>query len=209
MAGYPYRTVVDTAATDRVLLTAATVFAELGITPTTAQTTQMETAIRQATSLIEGYLDRVLCEEDVTDHFRDVVGESVRLSRWPVSAIDEIVESGATLATDDWELNGETGELWRLDGDDRYDWVTPGTTTISYTAGYALPDDLPADLQRAAIDQVKFHYFAGDRDPALRSLDIPGVASETYAVAGGASLGKSGLLVSVEGAIGRYRRVTV
>jgi hypothetical protein len=210
MAGYAYRTVVDTAATSRALVAADTVFAEIGITsPTAEQTTQMESVILQASALVEGFLDRVLAEEDVTDHFRELSGDTLRLSRWPVSEILEIDEDGTALTTDDWELDEATGQLWRISSSGLYDWATPGTTTISYTGGYALPDDLPADIQRAVIDQIKFHFFAGDRDPALRSLDIPGVAAETYAVAGGSSLGSSGLLVSVEGALARYRRMTV
>lgn len=210
MAGYAYRTVVDTAATSRALVDASTVFAELGITsPTTAQTTQMETAILQASALVEGFLDRILAEESVTDYFREVCGDTLRLSRWPVSEILDLDEGGTALTADDWELDEVTGQLWRLSSTGRYDWANPGTTTISYTGGYALPDDLPADIQRAVIDQIKFFFFAGDRDPALRSLDVPGVAAETYAVAGGSSLGASGLLVSAEGALSRYRRVTV
>jgi len=209
MTDYPYRTVIDAAPLRTALLDPETVFAELGVTPTSDQTTQMETVIAQVSSLIDGFLDRRLAEADVTDHFRRPTSDTLRLSRWPVVEILQVIENGTELTPDDWELNEATGQLWRIASGDRTCWVGTGTTTVSLVGGYGLPDDLPADLQRAAIDQVKFAYFAGDRDPALRSLDIPGVASETYAVAGGSSMGRSGLLISVESALMVYRRMVV
>lgn len=209
MASYPYRTVVDNAATDRALIEATTVFDELGVTPTAAQTTQMETIIGQVSARIDRFLDRVLAEEDVTDHFRCPRGDELRLSRWPVASILEIVEDGTALTDDDWELDDVTGRLWRLSDGDRIDWSESGTTTVSYTAGYALPSDLPADIERAAVEQVKFMYMAGARDPALRSFSVPDVYQASYSVAGGDSFGKSGLLVQVEEALREYRRVTV
>jgi hypothetical protein len=209
MADYPYRTVIDAAPLRTALVDAETVFAELSVTPTSDQTTQMETVIGQASGLIDAFLDRRLAETDVTDHFRRLRCETLRLSRWPVAEILQVIENGTELTPDLWELDEPTGQLWRLSADERTEWLGTGTTTISYIGGYELPDDLPADLQRAAIDQIKFMYFAGDRDPALRSLDIPGVASESYAVAGGSSMGRSGLLISVESALMVYRRMVV
>lgn len=210
MASYPYRTVIDSAATSRALVDAATVFAELGNTaPTAAETTQMETVIAQVSALVDRFLDRTLAEEDVTDYFREASGDTLRLSRWPVAEILEVIEGSTALTPDDWELDELTGQLWRLGSSDRGCWSSVGTTRVSYVGGYILPDDLPADIQRGAIDQIKFAYFNGDRDPGLRSLDIPGVSSETYNVAGGSSVGEYGLLVSFVGALCPYRRVVV
>lgn len=209
MADYPYRTVIDAAPLRTALIDPETVFAELGVAPTSDQTTQMETVIAQVSSLIDGFLDRRLAEADVTDHFRQPRGDTLRLSRWPVAEILQVIENGTELTPDDWELDEVTGQLWRVASGERICWVGTGATTVSLVGGYGLPDDLPFDLQRAAIDQVKFAYFAGDRDPALRSLDIPGIASESYAVAGGSSMGKSGLLVSVESSLMVYRRMVV
>lgn len=209
MAEYPYRTVVDAAAMSRALVDAATVFTELGVTPTSAQTAQMETVITQVSGLVDRYLDRVLAEEDVTDHFRAPRGDVLRLSRYPVAEILEVVEDGRALTPADWELDDVTGQVWRLANGDRACWSGCGTTQVSYVGGYILPDALPSDIQRAAIDQIKFTYIGGDRDPGLRSLDIPGIASESYNVAGGSSISTSGLMVSLEGALAPYRRLVV
>lgn len=210
MASYPYRTVVDAAAMSRALVDSATVFAELGIaSPTSEQTTQMETVILQVSALVDRFLDRTLAEEDVTDYFREASGDTLRLSRWPVAEMLEVIEGSTALTPDDWELDELTGQLWRLSNGDRGCWSSAGTTRASYVGGYILPDNLPADIQRGAIDQIKFSYLGGDRDPGLRSLDIPGVSSETYNVAGGSSVGEYGLLVSFVGALCPYRRVMV
>jgi len=209
MADYPYRTVIDAAPLRTALIDPETVFAELGVTPTADQSAQMEVVIAQVSGLIDSFLDRHLAEADVTDHFRQPRGDTLRLSRWPVAEILQVIENGTELTSDGWELDEVTGQLWRVASGERICWAGTGTTTVSLVGGYDLPDDLPADIQRAAVDQIKFAFFAGDRDPALRSLDIPGVASESYAVAGGSSMGKSGLLLSVESSLMVYRRMVI
>ena len=55
------------------------------------------------------------------------------------------------------------------------------------------------------IEQVKMKYLATDRDPALRSENTPDVWSGSYAVAGGDSIGSSGLLPQVEAALAPYK----
>lgn len=210
MAAKPYRTAVDAAAESRALVAATTVFAELGVaSPTDEQTAQMETVILQASGLVDRFLDRVLAEEDVTDHFREPRSDVLRLSRFPVVEILEVIEDGTELTPDDWELDEATGQLWRLSSGDRSCWSDCGTTTVSYVGGYDLPDALPADIQRAAVDQAKAQYKAGARDPALRSETTEGVGSATWSVAGGDSFGRSGLLAQVEGALAPYRRISV
>jgi len=210
MAAYPYRTAVDAVAASKALVDATTVFAELGIvSPTDAQTAQMEIVIGQTSALISRYVDRQLAEEDVTDYFRQPTGDTLRLSRFPVANVLQVIEDGAEITPDDWELDDATGQMWRVNGDDRSDWSTSGTTTVSYTGGYILPDGAPADIQRAAIDQAKAMYMGGGRDPALRSFQVPDVYQATYSVPGGDSFGKSGLLIQVEAALAPYCRMIV
>jgi hypothetical protein len=210
MPAHPYRTVVDLVAQRRALVDADTVFAEIGVTaPTAAETTQMETVIAQASGLVDRFLDRVLAEEDVTDHFRQPRGEVLRLSRYPVVEILGVTEAGTALTDDDWELDEVTGQLWRISAGDRIWWSDAGAIQVSYIGGYGLPDDLPADIQRASIDQVKAQYLGGGRDPNLRSVQVPDVFQASYSVGGGDSFGKSGLLVQVERALAPHRRIAV
>lgn len=208
MAAYPYRTIIDNEAESRSLVGADVVFAELGIaSPTDAQTAQMETMIVQASGLIDRFLDRVLAEEDVTDYFQRPDSDTLRLSRFPVAEILGVIEDGTELTPDDWELDDATGQLWRLSAGDRSCWSGSGTTTVSYIGGYELPDDLPADIQRAAVDQVKSQFLGGSRDPNLRSFQVPDVYSATFSTGGGDSAGQYGLLAQVEQALAPHRRV--
>lgn len=210
MSATPYRTTVDAAALSRALVDATTVFDEMGITaPTAEQTANMEAAIDQASAIFDRFLDRVLAQEDVTDHFRQPRGEVLYLSRYPVSLILEVVEDGTALTPDDWELDEATGKLWRLSSGEPCWWSDAGAVSVSYVGGYGLPDDLPADIQRAVIEQAKTSYMAGGRDPSVRSFTVPDVYQATYSVGGGDSFGKSGLLAQVEGALIPHRRIAV
>lgn len=211
MADYPYRTVIDNVAEDLSLVDTDAMFAELGnAAPTAAQTAQMETVIAQASDLIPKFLDRVLAEQDVTDYFRALASDTLRLSQYPVVEILQVIENGVELTPDDWELDETTGKLWRISGTDRICWSSSATTTVSYVGGYGLPDGLPADIQRAAIDQVKAVYIGGPRDPTIRSESVPDTYQASYALAGGDNFGKSsGLLLSVEAALSRHMRMSV
>lgn len=209
MADYPYRTVIDAAPLRTALLDPETVFAELGVTPTSDQTAQMETVIAQVSGLIDSFLDRRLAEADVTDHFRQPRGDTLRLSRWPVAEILQVIENGTELTPDSWELDEITGQLWRIGSGERICWAGAGTTTVSLVGGYDLPDDLPADIQRAAVDQIKAQFMSGQRDPNLRSFSVPDTFQASYSVGGGDSAGKSGLMAQVEAALAPYRRMVV
>lgn len=209
MSSYPYKTVIDAAPLRTALVDPETVFAEIGVTPTADQTSQMETVIAQVSGLIDGFLDRHLAEADVTDHYRRPTGDTLRLSRWPVAEILQVIEDGTELMPDGWELDEVNGQLWRIANGDRSCWSGCGTTTVSYVGGYILPDDLPADIQRAAVDQAKAQFMGGKRDPNLRSFNVPDTFQASFSVGGGDSAGKSGLMAQVEAALAPYRRMVV
>ena len=124
--------------------------------------------------------------------------------RAPITTVDSVIEDGATLVmnTDFWLLGG--GMLERMAADSPVCWST-GKIVVSYTAGWSLPADVPAELEGQVIEQVKMKYLATDRDPALRSENTPDVWSGSYAVAGGDSIGESGLLKSLEAALSPFK----
>lgn len=126
--------------------------------------------------------------------------------RAPLSAITSVVEDGTTLTADtDYKLLAG-GLLLRLDS------VTfapklwsGGKIVVVYTAGWSLPGSVPAEIEGVVIDQVKLAYLGTDRDPGLRSDTTDGVGAEAWAVAGGDSIGTSGLLKPLESALGPFR----
>ena len=116
----------------------------------------------------------------------------------------QVVESGVSLTVNvDYRLVGG-GMLQRMsDGAPRC-WSSAGIV-VPYTAGWILPDDVPPELERQVIEQVKMAYFGADEDPSVRSENVPGVYQASYAVAGGESIGRSGLLVALENALAPFK----
>ena len=124
--------------------------------------------------------------------------------RTPITAVGSVIENGATLVMNTgFRLLG-SGMLERMAGDALVCWST-GRIVVSYTAGWSLPTDVPAELEGQVIEQVKMKYLATERDPALRSENTPDVWSGSYAVAGGDSIGESGLLKSLEAALSPFK----
>lgn len=211
-SAFPYKTVVDTVATSKNLTIKATVKAEIGETTTTYDD-QIDTNIRQASALIVGHCNREFASEKVTDSFRPgsmSCLETLWLSRVPVTTVHAVVEDGATLTSIDYEINANSGELWRLDSaGERTTWATGVLITVQHTGGYVSLTTLPHDVERACIDQVKAIFQGRQRDPTLRSVNMPDVFQASFALAGGDNFGPSGLLKSVEGALAPYRRWVV
>ena len=136
----------------------------------------------------------------------DMDRSSIMILPWraPVTAVGSVVEDGTSLALNtDCRLLG-SGMLERMAADAPVCWST-GKIVVSWTAGWSLPSDVPAELEGQVIEQVKMKYLATDRDPALRSENTPDVWSGSYAVAGGDSIGESGLLRSLEAALSPFK----
>jgi hypothetical protein len=120
----------------------------------------------------------------------------------------QVVESGTNLTVNvDFRLLGG-GILERLSGDAPVRWSN-GKIVVPYTAGWVLPDGVPPELERQVIEQVKMAYFGADEDPRLRSEAIPDTYQASYAVAGGDSIGRSGLLSSLESVLEPFWAGTV
>lgn len=116
----------------------------------------------------------------------------------------QVVEDGINLAVNvDYRLVGG-GMLQRMsDGAPRC-WSS-ASIVVPYTAGWGLPGDVPPELERQVIEQVKMAYYGVDEDPRVRSENVPGVYQASYAVTGGDSIGQSGLLISLESALAPFK----
>ncbi|WP_319798321.1 hypothetical protein [Nitrobacter sp.] len=121
-----------------------------------------------------------------------------------ITAITSVVENGVSLvAGTDYQLKSG-GILERLYSDRETRW-RPEKIVVEYTAGWELPGNVPADIEAAAIDQVKYMWSARERDPSIRSENVPDVYQVSFNYPGGSSIGDSGLLISVEAALVAYR----
>jgi hypothetical protein len=126
--------------------------------------------------------------------------------RVPVSSITSIVEDDETLVVgDDYKLLG-AAVLERRSSGFPVRWSS-GEIVAVYVAGWVVSTSgaVPDDIEAAVIDQVKLMYQTRKRDLTLRSEQVPDVYSATFSVAGGDSIGASGLMVQVESALGDYK----
>jgi hypothetical protein len=124
--------------------------------------------------------------------------------RAPVTAVDAVVEAGTALSAglDFGPLGG--GLLQRLASDVPRAWSS-GNIIVTYRAGWALPDGVPAEIEGPLIEQVKLDYLGADRDPGVRSESVPDVHQVQFNVAGGDAIGESGLLKSLESALAPFK----
>lgn len=121
-------------------------------------------------------------------------------------AIISAVEDGVTLSEgDDYELMSG-GLLQRLDSVTSVPKLwSSGKIVVVYTAGWSLPTDVPPDLEGRVIEQVKLAYLGTDRDPGVRAQTIFNVEQTEFSVAGGTSIGRSGLLTALENALSPFK----
>ena len=177
---------VLTPASSRALTTLANVKDEIDVTVDDSDA-RLERWIAEESERIETYLGRVLAQEVVQETFRlhdranwlTGARDSLRLARRPVAAIASVEVDGVALATDDYELDAAAGLLYRLCGHRRVRWFGC-TVVVRYTAGYASISALPRPIEAACLGLIRHRWAARGRDPMLRSLAIPGVATEQY-----------------------------
>lgn len=180
---------VLTPASNRALTTLAAVKDEIDTTGGDSDARLLRW-IAEESERIETYLGRLLAQEVVQETFRlhdranrlTVAPDCVRLGRRPVTAIASIEVDGASLTTDDCELDAGPGLLYRLHqvwGENRCRWFG-FKVVVTYTAGYPSIAALPRPIEAACLGLIRHRWAARGRDPMLRSLAIPGVATEQY-----------------------------
>ncbi|MEJ6783768.1 hypothetical protein [Aminobacter sp. Piv2-1] len=171
-------------ATDHRLTTPAAVKAELQVT-NAANDAYLVTLINQASDAIRTWCGRTFGLETVRERVElDAASTSILPDRWPVTELVSVTRSGVVVDVAATELDEDKGLLFRLDGDGNpVDWPA-GCLTLTYKAGYVLPNQsgrtLPHDIERAAIALIKSAWFARNRDPLIRSEAVEGAGSTDY-----------------------------
>lgn len=210
MSASPYRTVVVTPGASIDLTVLNTVKTELGITNTTNDA-WLQTKITQASAAIAASCDRVFQQETVADYF-SLDWRTCRsngalvLSRTPVASIVSLIEGNATIDASNYEFDEQKGMVWRMLSNVRGGYWFGGQIVITYVGGYELLTTLPFDLEQACILLVKGSWFSKTRDPLIKSVSIPDVASYDY-WGGGAGGQGAAFPPDVENLVAKYRRV--
>ena len=193
---------VTEAAASYNLIDLATLKADLNVTGTTDDA-YLTNRIESSSAFVANFCNRVFPVESLSWQFypaRDgwpwTVTEDIQplqLPRWPVVSIVSVVETIAGTATTlvagtDYIADLTRGQLTRLNlyGLPRRWHANP--VAVAFTAGYSTVSapssgaaSLPADIIEATELLVKNAYYARTRDGAVKSENIPGVLSTSYA----------------------------
>ena len=205
---------VTTPATNRRLTTVERVQADLGVTGNDAE---IGTAIDEASSRIEAELGYRLALETVVETFRNTSGmngsSSILLERRPVTEITAISSDTGALIDGEWVVDPVNGLVLWVDG---AGMATPWrfiSLSVFYSGGWVMPGDegrtLPPALEAAAVAYCRSLLSSRDRDPMLRSVEIPGVITRDYYSSNRAG-GESTLLPpDVAAMLGPFKRIQI
>ena len=188
-------TIVTPAATYD-LTTLAAVKDELGISDNSTDA-QLQRYLSAASAAVVQYTNRQFVVETILDSFwahRDPPPRLMRgglsplqLSRWPLVSVTTVIENAVTLVVNtDYLINTNQGWLIRINdsGAPRH-WPSL-EIDVTFNAGFAT---IPGDIVDAVMRMVRNRWNAKDRDPSLRSENIPGVREVQYWVATGDQAG--------------------
>jgi hypothetical protein len=184
---------VIAAASSYDLVDLATVKDELGITNGTSDV-KLKRYITAASAAIANHCNRVFVKETVSDRFDIRIprlqwgGEAVlQLNRFPAITVASVTENSTALVQDtDFRIEAPSGTLIRTSSDGTTLTWAQTPIIVQYDGGYV---SIPADLADAAVRLVRTRWFAKDRDPMARQVNIPGVLDVAYWVPTGADAG--------------------
>ena len=205
---------VTTPATNKRLTTVARVQAELGITGNDAE---IGAAIDEASSRIEAELGYRLALETVVETFRNGSGmngsSSILLERRPVVEITAISSDTGALIDGEWVVDPVNGLVLWVDGAGMAAPWRFITLSVFYSGGWLMPDDegrtLPPAIEAAAVAYCRSMLSSRDRDPMLRSVEIPGVITRDY-YSGSRAGGENSMLPSdVASMLGPFKRIQI
>lgn len=173
---------VITPATSTALTTVARATAMIGLDASHAAALAL--AIPQASQAAVDHCRRPFAQETVREVFDHPSPRGVLLARAPATAIASVTRGETALTVDDWRYDPATGLLQPLVGAFVGCWYA-APLTVEYTAGYTLPTDsgtwtLPPAVERAAVLLIGAMLDATERDPLMRSEEIPGVRAVTW-----------------------------
>jgi hypothetical protein len=109
-----------------------------------------------------------LLQETLTETFRNVAADYLRLARRHEITISSVTIDGVVLETSEYEVNPESGILRHLDGAFYAPWYAM-TAVVVYQAGF---QTVPAALKGAASSALQSIWSRSRRDPAVKAQEI-------------------------------------
>jgi len=183
---------IDTTQADLPLVSVQSLMDALSISDGNSGSVLTDILLR-ASQAVTSYIGRPLLIADREERIRIRHGDvqlSLRMSVWPVTSVTGVLRDGIALPipSDGWDYDVTCGILFpseaALWGPGRYvlqyraGWVAPDQVD---DGGSAIPSTVPADVRSAVLITARALYYAGDRDPLLKSESEQGVGSTSWA----------------------------
>lgn len=155
----------------------------------TSQDLYLTKLLKYSSDLIEKYCNTQFGVRELSQKFRCVENKGFLITKhYPVAKILSIVADGVVLTLNDYELQAESGMIFRLSSNGSYSCWNAQVVDVSYKCGYNTPDatadqdaqSLPMDIQRVCLDIASSQYYDRQRDPSLRSVSVQDVESRTF-----------------------------
>lgn len=173
----PYRTTISVAPETIDLTVLDTVKEELDIEDNDSDRL-LSRMISEQSEVAAAYCRRPLAQATIIDNFNwgyAYSNEPLRVSRFPLVSISEVIEGGTSLVTGDYEYDAEAGFIWRLNTSGYRSTWAAATTAVTYVGGYELLTTLPRDIEKAVLILIKESWYARARDPRARSESVDGI----------------------------------
>jgi hypothetical protein len=206
-------TVTDPAE-NRKLTTVEALERELGVENSTDD--EVGDIVDQASAAIETHTRRRFAVESVQETIDPLYRVmAIMLERYPVIAVTAMTLAGVAIDVDEIEVDARSGLLYRLQNGERIAWDC-GRAVITYSAGYRLPgeeedtnnadaEELPADLERAAIKLATMLWHGQGRDASVRAVQYSEGSRVEYGL-GAAAASSDGMPTDIAGLLAPYRR---
>jgi hypothetical protein len=173
---------ITTPASSLQLLTAAQLRTAAGLAPGDASqdTALADTGLRIAADItsackvaIGAGAEPTLLRETLTETFRGVRSEQLVLARRFGVTITSVTVDDTALAGTEYEVEPESGLLYRLSGNCRVCWAFTKAVVV-YAAGFST---VPADLSGAAGDLMRIRVSEAAQNPLVKgeSVEVPDV----------------------------------
>lgn len=138
--------------------------------------------IARASAAIASYCGRPFGLQTVQETFRFQDWRHRRVGplvlQYPPVAVSSITEDGTAQTVDvDYEVAGSL--LYRMSGVNHREWCTT-PTVVTYTTGWVLPDNVPADLEAACLAIIRGAFNSVGADPAISVDQTEGVGRIQY-----------------------------
>lgn len=172
-------------------------------------TAEIAAACNIAIGKSDDWVPPTLRRETLVETFRRPRSGSLVLSRRHHVEVDTIAIDDDAVATEDFEVDPESGLLHLFCDGRRRAWYGD-LVTVTYDAGF---EEIPADLDAAAGELVGLRLSEAGRDPTVKSIQtsVPDVLDETTSYWIGAVPGQTsaGMPDDVFSRLSRYRNMPV